>query len=1015
MEPFLAQLKHLCATFPTRAKWVFVPTHAIGRTLGDRLALDGTDWANLRLVTPLEVALRMGAPFLVERGIDPSEEGLGPALIMRLLLALPDDAGYFRPLASQPQMALALWSTLREIRMAGVTASDLEAEAFASPEKHAELVALLAAYEAFLASQQRADLATVFVEALRHPDWCPVRARDCWTELPDVVWPPLQRALLDAMPGERMAPAAFELPDVRRPRRLADVPTARVTPGPEAALAFLLAPGSASAPRPGSVGFFHAGGAEAEVEEVFRRVLASGASLDQVEIVCASPSYPTLVREKAVRYGWPVTIAQGIPATMTRPGRAVLSLIDWIEDAFAAGRLRRLLQSGDVHLGHLTIGPGRAARLLVRSEAAWGRDTYRLALGRLARDSRTRADRDDLPEDQREGLRTRAREADELAGWIGALIRAIPEPDAASRVELQRVVEAARTWLDDVVARTSALDAVAAASLSGAMSDLGALGSFPCSLGQALRFIRERVESLTVGADRPWPGHLHVSALRTAGFAGRPRVFVVGLEEGRVFPASFEDPILLDAERAQISPALACAGDRTDEAVHAAVARLAAMSADPGVTITLSYSCRDLREYRETYASWLVLQAWRVVSGRPAESYHDLHVHLGAPVSCVPAAADQVLGEARWWLRGVVRAGEQARPAVLARYAALGAGETARDVRRSPQFTPFDGYVPAAGPVLDFCAPGAVVSATRLEDAAACPFRHFLRYGLGVDALETGERDRDVWLNPLLRGSLLHGLYADLLRRCRTGTRRATVPDDRDWLMARGRDALETLAVEMPPPSREVRDRETALFLDDLALFLDAEARLDASHVPVGLEVPFGRGAGHDEEPLARAEPVTIESRDGSERAAWPDESIGSIGSVPRDTRSSTTRPGASGPGTGRERSPGARDCSTRSMAWRQSSCSSGATRRPASSQPSTTSRARGGSRNGSACPRHHGRRSRRSCPTSARSSRPDCSSMQPTRARASSATTVVPAAGVRQERPKPRTATTCSRPIGSW
>jgi hypothetical protein len=29
------------------------------------------------------IALRMGAPFLVERGIAASEEGLGPALVMR--------------------------------------------------------------------------------------------------------------------------------------------------------------------------------------------------------------------------------------------------------------------------------------------------------------------------------------------------------------------------------------------------------------------------------------------------------------------------------------------------------------------------------------------------------------------------------------------------------------------------------------------------------------------------------------------------------------------------------------------------------------------------------------------------------------------------------------------------------------------------------------------------------------------------------------------------------------------
>src|SRR5436189_5830083 len=88
-DPFVDQLASLCRVHVTRSKWVFVPSHAIGRTLGERIALGGTNWLNLRFVTPLDIALRMGAPFLVERGIDPSEEGLGPALIMRLLLDLP--------------------------------------------------------------------------------------------------------------------------------------------------------------------------------------------------------------------------------------------------------------------------------------------------------------------------------------------------------------------------------------------------------------------------------------------------------------------------------------------------------------------------------------------------------------------------------------------------------------------------------------------------------------------------------------------------------------------------------------------------------------------------------------------------------------------------------------------------------------------------------------------------------------------------------------------------------------
>ena len=132
MDPFVEQLASLCRDRVTLNKWVFVPSHALGHTLGERIALSGTNWLNLRFITPLDIALRMGAPFLVERGIEPSEEGLGPALIMRLLLDLPTQGGYFRPLADQPTLAQALWSTIRELRMAGITSDVLSPDAFGS-------------------------------------------------------------------------------------------------------------------------------------------------------------------------------------------------------------------------------------------------------------------------------------------------------------------------------------------------------------------------------------------------------------------------------------------------------------------------------------------------------------------------------------------------------------------------------------------------------------------------------------------------------------------------------------------------------------------------------------------------------------------------------------------------------------------------------------------------------------------------------------------------------------------
>lgn len=170
------------------------------------IALEGTNWLNLRFVTPLDIALQMGAPFLVERGIHPSEEGLGPALMMRLLLDLPLEGGYFRPLADHPTMAQALWTTVRELRMAGVRPEALKPEVFSSQAKHAELVALLWAYEHFLDQHKRGDMATVYEEAMKCPEWSPIQPEDCWTELPDSSWSPLQRSLIDSMGGERFHP-----------------------------------------------------------------------------------------------------------------------------------------------------------------------------------------------------------------------------------------------------------------------------------------------------------------------------------------------------------------------------------------------------------------------------------------------------------------------------------------------------------------------------------------------------------------------------------------------------------------------------------------------------------------------------------------------------------------------------------------------------------------------------------------------------------------------------------------
>lgn len=860
MDPFVDQLKTLCRTLPTRSKWVFVPTHAIGRTLGDRLVLEGADWANLRFVTPLDIALLMGAPFLVERGIDPSEEELGPALMMRLLLDLPLKGGYFRPLADHPTLAQALWATVRELRMAGVRPDRLAPNVFASPAKHAEIVALLSAYERFLDEHRRADMAAVYQEAVRHADWCPIQPQDLWTELPDANWNPLQRVLLDCMPGERLTPRTFELPGVSMPRRLVSPQTERLkSDAATNPLAFLMTPASATspgAPMP-KINLFHAGGREAEIEEVFRRILSIGASLDHVEIACASDVHLALVWEKALRHNWPVTLGAGIPATFTRPGRALLGLCDWIETDFSAGHFRRLLQSGDVSVEeHEGFTAGQAARVLARAEAGWGRATYGLALGRLCKKYESRAQDPDESDTDRADARQKAERAARVRTWITDLVTSVPVPGENGTVPLQTVVSAVLDFLECKTARSNALDHRAAAALQEYVGELRALGAFSCALSEALRFVRERVQSLTVAPERPRPGHLYASRLSQAGYAGRRHLFIVGLEEGRVFSSSTEDAVLLDAERVAISADLRLSTDRIDEAVYAVLSRLAVS----GASATFSYSCRDTREFRETYASWLMLQAYRLQQGNEALSYQEMKTALGEPKSAVPADRDGALSPNGWWLRGVVGTGQDGTAVLGAAFSQTARGRAAEERREAPEFTEFDGHVPGAGPVLDPCTSGNVYSVTELETAAVCPFRFFLKRGLGVRPVDERERDKDAWLDPMTRGSELHAVYAALLQRTRDENRRPSKGDGA-WLLALAQARLAQLHEEMPAATSEILERETKDFLADVELFLEAEIE-ETQSTPVGLEVSFGRplkDPGNHEEPLARAETVEID------------------------------------------------------------------------------------------------------------------------------------------------------------
>lgn len=864
-DPFVAQLAALCRAEPTRAKWVVVASHAVGRTIGERLAHDGADWLNLRFVTPFGLALDTAAPFLVELGLDPLPDGLGAHLVMRLLMDLPAGTpDYFRPLADQPRMGGALWGAIRELRLAGISAAALPVTAFEDPRKHGELQALVAAYEQHLAAGKLADAADVFRAATAHVEASPLAAADILLEAPGLLVPPLTRAFLDALPGERIAGVVPVVPGLKVPRRMGTGGNAKASPYTASRLAYVLEPRQATSDTAGQrVEMFHAAGVEAEVESVLRRVLSSTPPfpLDQVEIACASADCAWLVWEKAQRLDLPVTVEAGIPAVAARPARGLLALCDWIASGFVAGRLRRLFQAGDLVIELPGgAGSGQAARLLLAAESTWGRATYDQSLTALAARVEAFATADeDLDDEGRSAARTKAARALALRDWIRDLLALVPSPDGSDTVSLADLVNGLSVVLDTRVAAPTPLDVTALAAIKQALADLLVLGDLRRPMRQALAFVRDGVGSLSIGASRARPGHLHVSFLASAGYAGRPSTFIVGLQEGGVFPSLVEDPVLLDAERRQISAPLATSHDRLEESVHAVLSRLAVLPASsaPGEGgVSVSYSCRDLRDGRETFPSWLVLQVLRLVEGNADLAYDDLRAALGTPETLVPPDAGRALSDAGWWLSEGRRAGQDGEGAVLRAFPSLASGRQAVEARESDCFTEWDGLVPAARSLLDPRVSGDPVSPTQIEPLASCPFRYFVEHGLGLDAVADDDPDRDRWPDALQRGSALHRIFATLGREARAAGRRLDPARDAPRARQLAEETLDALRAECPPPSDVVFDRERGDVLRDVELFLEFESGRDRSE-PVAFEVAFGR-TPDGKEPLASADPVDI-------------------------------------------------------------------------------------------------------------------------------------------------------------
>ncbi len=853
-----------------------------------------------------------------------------------------DGLSYYSPISQTPGFPSAVAQTMHELRQAGVSAqavAEFRAASTVDQEALLDLERLLSAYEEELRTQQLADQTMIFQFAIDAAE----KARSHrLLGGPLLLLDLAPRTSIEGRFLDRLIQAAPEvlatlcIRDQEGTTRLqkalqcdaTDLDDRPKDEGTEPHLTsldrarrFVFSVQTAE-PRDcdETLEFFSAPGEARECIEIARRIrrLAGeeGCAFDRVGVLLRSPqSYQPLLQDALRRAQIPSYFTRG--AKRPDPaGRALLSLLACAAEGLSSARFAEYLSLGQVpDLGEdggppthrmawvppasetqlvfasaedesspVVATPQSAVRagslqvpknwetLLVDAAVIGGRARWERRLMGLEQELRLHLDELDPDEDAHSDKRLELQSLKNLQNF------ALPIVDF-----LDRLPRAAHwsAWLESLhtLCTIALRDPDPVLALLAELLPMGEVG--PVTLEEVrevltpqLSFVREEPEGARFG--RVFVGTVDEVAGRQFDV-----VFLPGLAEG-IFPGrSFEDPLLLDAHRQNLSEDLPLRSKRlVQERLLLSLALGAATQ-----KLVASYPRMDVARGRPRVPSFYALDLLRAAEGAlpalqtlekraaaasdarlgwpaphdPQFAIDDAEYDLAVLGPLIFDAPEAVRGQGRYLIED---AQGRARNTHLVR--AL----RARAARWRAPWSPADGLVDPDPRALEALQSQRLdqrsFSPTALQTYAACPYK-FLLYALHrlrpleqISALEE--------LDPLTRGSLFHSVQFHYFERLQAEgllpLTKAT-QDEGLKLLDETMDKVCSQAKEhLAPAIPEVWRREIETMRGDLRRWVRQVAAEDGEWVPVHAEYAFGLNLRDDgRDPASREAPVKVLGR----------------------------------------------------------------------------------------------------------------------------------------------------------
>ncbi|HEY4360431.1 MAG TPA: PD-(D/E)XK nuclease family protein [Bryobacteraceae bacterium] len=859
---------------------VVIPSRLAGEGLanGDRGSL------GLHRATLTQWAATLARPAMAERGLVPLS-GLGlEAVAARVVhrVNLGRQLKYYSPVSSLPGFARALARTLGDLRMAGVTPEAVSRCGAAG----ADLGLLLREYQGELMERSFADTAAVFRLACEaEPPSLPL----LWFDAPRET--EAHRDLFERLTAAASAVliALSSTQNFQYDGGIEDLDAGAPSTSLERLRRYLfLQDPPAPDAEDDAFDIFSAPGEGLEAAEIARRILRltdQGFAFDQMAILLRNPDrYQPVIEEALRRAQIPGYFSHG----SSRPdaaGRAFLALLQCAVEKCSASRFAEYLSLGQVPqeeakprwvapqgelFGLPEVGadsPGGAGperqlqaphgweKLLVDAAVIGGRDRWARRLAGLEREFELRLE--DLGEDDEAGREHLTRQLQRLHN-LGAF--ALPLIETLDGLPRSAPWE---EWLDSLerLATMALRNPDGVVATLAEFAPMGEVG--PVTVEEVAEVLSDRLRFLRAEPPQRRWGRVFVGSIEESRGGSFRAVFLPGLAEGLFPQRMLEDPLLLDADRAQVSAALPQRSHRVSEErerLHLAVAAA-------GERFIVSYPRMDVAEARPRVPSFYALELPKAREGAlPKLKEFERRTREAAAARLnwpAPKTTADAIDDAEYDLVKLSSA-EGARYLVEAN-ANLARTLRSRWARWRGAWKEVDGLITHNAEALKVLGEARLAarvwSPSSLEQFAVCPYKFALN---GIHRLRPREEAAPIEnLDPLTRGALFHEVQFTLLSELREAESLPVTAENLPGALRAMDRTLERIAAkyqeELAPAIFRVWKADIEDLRTDLRGWLQQVAQNDGDWQPLYFEFAFGLAAGlRERDPASTEEEASL-------------------------------------------------------------------------------------------------------------------------------------------------------------